>query len=184
MTDITALTPGTWSVDASHSRIGFVARHLMITKVRGNFGEFDASLTIADDPLQSSVTATVQLASVHTGDTGRDEHLRSADFLDVEQFPTMTFTSTRIERDGDDFRLVGDLTIKGVTKPVTLAVTASAPFNHAGGVRRGIEATASVNRKDFGLRWEYPGEGPGIVVGDIVQLTIDAELVLKPEPSR
>ncbi len=178
MTDITALTPGTWSIDAAHSRIGFVARHLMITKVRGNFGEFDASLTIADDPLQSSVTATVQLASVHTGDTGRDEHLRSADFLDVEQFPTMTFTSTRIERDGDDFRLVGDLTIKGVTHEVDFELefdgVSPDPW---GGTRAGFTAEAEINRKNWGLEWNVALETGGVLVGEKVKIQLEIQAV-------
>ena len=178
MTDITALTPGTWSIDAAHSRIGFVARHLMITKVRGNFGEFDASLTIADDPLQSSVTATVQLASVHTGDTGRDEHLRSADFLDVEQFPTMTFTSTRVERDGDDFRLVGDLTIKGVTHEVDFELefdgVSPDPW---GGTRAGFTAEAEINRKNWGLEWNVALETGGVLVGEKVKIQLEIQAV-------
>src|SRR5215469_5813168 len=114
MTDLSTLTPGTWNVDPAHSTVGFVARHLMVTKVRGRFTDFSGSITIADDPLQSSVQATVQLESVSTGDTGRDGHLKGADFFDTDNHTTMEFRSTSIQRDGSDYVLNGDLTIKGV----------------------------------------------------------------------
>ena len=120
MTDLSALTPGTWTVDPSHSTVGFVARHLMITKVRGRFTDFSGTVEVAPDPLQSRVEATVNLASVDTGDAGRDAHLRNADFFDLDGggSPTMTFASTGIKDDDGDYVLYGDLTIKGITKAV------------------------------------------------------------------
>jgi len=117
-----------------------------------------------------------------TGVEERDTHFKSADFFDVAKYPTVTFVSTSVTKSGaGSYSVTGDLTMHGITKPVTLALTVSAPFNHAGGVRRGIEATTSVNRKDFGINWEFPGEGAGVVVGDIIKLNIDAELVLQQE---
>ena len=130
--------------------------------------------------------ATDQTAAtgMTTGVAERDAHLKSPDFFDVAKYPTITFVSTEVSRSSaTSYSVTGNLTMHGVTKPVTLAVTASPPFNHAGGIRRSVEATTSVNRKDFGLRWEFPGEGPGVVVGDTIQITIDAELVLQPEPA-
>ena len=119
MTDLSTLTPGTWTVDPAHSTVGFVARHLMITKVRGRFTDFSGSLEVAENPLQSHVVATVNLASVDTGDAGRDAHLLNADFFDLEErSPTMTFVSTGIKDDDGDYVLFGDLTINGVTRQV------------------------------------------------------------------
>lgn len=178
MSKLSDLTPGVWAVDASHSRVGFVARHLMITKVRGNFAEFDAAVEITGDPLQSSVRATVQLASVSTGDTGRDDHLRSADFFDVEQFPTMTFVSTGLKADGDDYVLLGDLTIKGVTRPVEFELefdgVSPDPW---GGTRAGFSAEAEVNRKDWGLEWNVALETGGVLVGEKVKIQLEIQAV-------
>ena len=178
MSKLSELTPGTWAVDASHSRVGFVARHLMITKVRGNFSQFDASVDIASDPLQSSVRAEVSLASVATGDTGRDDHLRSADFFDVEQFPTMTFASTGIKADGDDYILFGDLTIKGVTRAVEFELefdgVSPDPW---GGTRAGFSAEAEINRKDWGLEWNVALETGGVLVGEKVKIQLEIQAV-------
>jgi polyisoprenoid-binding protein YceI len=136
-------------------------------------------------PANSKITATIAVSSITTGVEERDTHLKSPDFFDVAKYPAITFVSTSVSKSSaTSYSVTGDLTMHGVTRPVTLAVTASPPFNHAGGIRRGIEATTSVNRKDFGLRWEFPGEGPGVVVGDDIQITIDAELVLQAVPSK
>jgi polyisoprenoid-binding protein YceI len=133
-------------------------------------------------PGDSKVNATIDASSITTGVEERDTHLKSADFFNVAVYPTIAFVSTSVARSSaTSYSVTGNLTMHGVTKPVTLAVTVSAPFEHAGGIRRGIEATTSVNRKDFGLAWEYPGEGPGIVVGDNIKITIDAELVLQAD---
>ena len=114
MSNLDALTPGTWTVDASHSNIGFSVRHLMVAKVRGRFADFAGTITVAEDRLASKVEATVQAGSVDTRDEGRDGHLRTGDFFEVEKFPTMTFTSTGIAAQGGDYVLSGNLTIKGI----------------------------------------------------------------------
>ena len=118
MSNSSDLTPGVWNVDPSHSIVGFTARHLMITKVRGRFTTFTGTVTVAEDPLESKVDASVDLGSVTTGDDQRDGHLKSADFFDVDKHPTMTFTSTGIKQDGGDYVLTGDLTVAGTTRSV------------------------------------------------------------------
>lgn len=170
-----------WELDPENSSAAFVCRHVL-SKVRGMFPK-PAGTVLLDEanPANSQINATIDVNAITTGVEERDTHLKGPDFFDVSKYPAMTFVSTGVRRSSATLYLVtGHLTMHGVTKPVTLAVTASPPFNHAGGIRRGIEATASVNRKDFGLRWEFPGEGDGIVVGDIIQITINAELVLQP----
>lgn len=178
MSDLSALTPGTWTVDASHSTVGFVVRHLVVAKVRGRFSEFAGSLTIAADPLQSKVEATVQAASIDTNDDGRDGHLRGADFFDVEQFPQWSLVSTGIEAAGGDYVLHTNLTIKGVTQAIDFALefdgVATDPW---GNVKAGFTAEAEVNRKDFGLEWNVALEAGGFVVGDKVKLTLEIEAV-------
>lgn len=178
MTDLAKLTPGTWNVDLSHSTVGFVARHLMVTKVRGKFSEFEATVTIADNPLESSVEATVQTASFNTGESQRDEHVKGADFLDVEQFPTMTFVSTGITQDDDDYVLTGDLTIKGQTRSVDFELefegVAQDPW---GGTRVGFTAETKISRKDWGLEWNVALETGGVLVGDSVKLVLDIQAV-------
>ena len=178
MTDLTQLTPGVWNVDPSHSRVGFVARHLMIAKVRGQFRDFSGTITVAGDPLESSVSASVDLSSVDTGDAGRDEHLRSADFFTVEHHPQMTFASTGLKEDGDDYLLFGDLTINGVTRQVEFSLefdgVAQDPW---GGTRVAFTAEADVNRKDWGIEWNAALETGGVVVGDKVKIQLDVEAV-------
>jgi polyisoprenoid-binding protein YceI len=165
---INELTAGTWTVDPAHSNVGFVARHLMVTKVRGRFASFSGSLTVADDVLQSKVEATVDMASVSTGDEGRDGHLRNNDFFDVEQYPTMTFVSTGITpKGGSDYVLNGDLTIKGVTKSVAFDLefdgVATDPW---GNTKAGFSAETEINRKDFGVEFNVALEAGGALVGD------------------
>jgi polyisoprenoid-binding protein YceI len=173
-----ALIPGTWNVDVSHSRVGFVARHLMISKVRGHFGRFSGSVEIDPDPLRSSVHAEVETASVETGDDARDAHLRNGDFFDVERYPTLSFQSTGVRLDGDDLRLVGDLTVKDVTRPVELARefdgVESDPW---GGTRAGFTATTEINRRDFGLEWNVALDSGGMLVGEKVKIELEVELV-------
>ena len=179
MSDTTALT-GSYAIDPSHSRLGFVVRHAMVTKVRGDFGDFAGTVTVdGADPSASSVTITAQLASVDTGDESRDGHLRSGDFFDVEANPTMTFTSTAITADGDDeFTVTGDLTIRGITKPVTIDLeytgAAKDPF---GNDRIGFEGKAEINRKDWGLEWNAALETGGILVGEKVKLELDISAI-------
>jgi polyisoprenoid-binding protein YceI len=172
------LVPGVWAVDTSHSEIGFTARHLMVSKVRGRFTDYTATITIAPNVLDSTVQAVVQLDSVDTRDEKRDGHLKSADFFHVEDHPTMTFTSTGIREHGSDFYLDGDLTIRGTTRPVTFDLefngVATAPW---GGQSAGFSAETEINRKDWGLSWNVALETGGVLVGDKIKLTIDAEWV-------
>jgi polyisoprenoid-binding protein YceI len=173
--------PGAWKLDPAHTDVTFTARHLMVTKVRGRFPLAAGTVTIAENPLESSVEATVDVSRVESGDAGRDEHLRSADFFDVEHHPTVSFRSTEVEAAGDGrYRLTGELTIKDVTKPVTLDLeylgTVSSPWADQ---RAGFSATTEVSRKEWGLEWNVALEAGGVVVGDRVRLSIDAEAVLQ-----
>ena len=174
MSNLSDLEPGTWNVDASHSEVGFVARHLMVSKVRGQFKNFSAVVSIAQPFENSTVEATVQLASVDTNAADRDTHLKSADFFDVENNPAMTFTSTKVTNSS----LEGDLTIKGVTKPVTFDLDfGGISADPWGGTRAGFEATTEINRKDFGLSWNVAIESGGVLVGEKVKIALDVELI-------
>ena len=173
------LTAGTWNLDASHSEVGFSVRHAGISKVRGSFTEFDATLTIGESLADSSVEATVQIASVSTKDANRDAHLKSADFFDAEQFPTMTFKSTGTKGDADEFVLVGDLTIRGVTKQVELETELGGQAVDAfGATRVGFSASTTISRKEFGITWNAALEAGGVLVSDKVKIEIDASFVL------
>ena len=171
-----ALSAGTWSVDPSHSAVSFVARHLMVSKVRGNFASFAGAITIDENPVASKVEATVDVASITTGDEGRDGHLQSADFFEVEQHPTWSFVSTSIVPKGDDYLLHGDLTIKGVTKPVTFDLefegVATDPW---GNTKAGFSAETEISRKEFGLEWNVALETGGVLVGDKVKIQLDIQ---------
>ncbi len=175
-----ALTTGsTWAIDPAHTTIEFAVKHLMISTVRGRFGDLSGTIQLDDErPEHSSIAVTINVASIDTRQEDRDAHLRSADFFDVEHFPVMQFRSTRIERTGDAFRVEGDLTIRGVTRPVTLSVTeegrAKDPW---GGSRVGYSASTRINRRDFGLTWNQALETGGFVVGDEVKISADVELV-------
>lgn len=172
------LTPGTWTIDPSHTTLGFTARHLVVAKVRGRFGAITGAITIADDRLSSTVTAEIEMASVDTGDAGRDEHLRSADFFDVEKFPTMTFTSTKVTGSGTDYVVTGDLTIKGITKPVTLDLEFDGVSGDPwGGTRAGFTATGEIDRRDWGLEWNVALDTGGVLVGEKIKLQLDIEAV-------
>jgi polyisoprenoid-binding protein YceI len=174
MTTINDLPAGTWTVDAAHSELGFVARHLMVTKVRGSFKEFEGSVKVGDQITDSQVSAVAQLASVETGSADRDAHLRSADFFDVENNPTMSFVSTEVTPDS----LKGDLTIKGVTQPVEFDLEftglATDPW---GNTKAGFEATTEINRKDWGLGWNVALEGGGVLVSEKIKLNLDIQLL-------
>lgn len=174
------LTPGVWTIDTAHTTVGFTARHLMITKVRGRFGAVTGALTIAEDPLRSSVEASIEMASVDTGDEGRDTHLRSADFFDVENHPTMTFVSTGIrgsER-GAEFVLAGDLTIRGVTRSVELDLefegVSPDPW---GGTRVGFTASGEIDRREFGLEFQVALDNGSLLVGETVKIQLDVQAV-------
>ena len=166
---------GTWVIDPAHTQIGFVARHAMITKVRGTFDTFEGSLTLDPAaPADSHVAFSADLASVNTGVADRDGHLRSPDFFDVENHKQMTFASTAIDVEGDNASMHGDLTIKGVTVPVTISVELGGvtkdPF---GNTRAGFEGTTTISRKDFGLTWNAPLEMGGWLVSDDIKIVLD-----------
>jgi len=170
---------GDYTIDPSHSRLGFVARHAMVTKVRGEFTDFSGTAHIdATDPAKSSVNVTIGAASISTGSKDRDGHLSSADFFDVETYPELTFVSTAVSRDGDDWTIAGDLTIKGVAKPVTIEFeqtgSAQDPF---GNVRVGFEGDVTVNRKDWGLTWNAALETGGVLVSEKVKLEFDISAI-------
>ncbi len=177
-TDRTELT-GTYTLDPSHTTIGFVARHAMVTKVRGAFNEFEGTIVIdGDNPSASSANVTIEAASIDTRNADRDGHLRSNDFFAMEQYPTITFASTAVAVDGDSVSVTGDLTIKDVTKPVTidfeLTGAATDPFgNH----RIGFEGEVDVHRKDWGVEWNAPLETGGVLVSDKVKLTFDVSAI-------
>ena len=172
------LTPGVWNVDPSHSTVGFTARHLMITKVRGHFTDFDGVVTIAEDPLASSVVANVRLASVDTGSADRDAHLRTADFFDTDTYPEMTLRSTGIRADGDDYVLLADLTILGQTRPVEFSLefdgVTQDPF---GNTKAGFEASTEINRSDWGLSFNMALETGGMLVSEKIRIDLDIQLV-------
>ncbi len=172
---------GTWELDPVHSHIGFVARHLMVSKVRGHFSKFQAQIVTAPNPLESSATATIDLSSVETGNDMRDNDLRSSNFFDAATHPEMTFRSTGIRREGDGLVLDGDLTIRGVTRPVSLAfeVNGFGPDPY-GGTRAGFSAHGEINRTDFGVSFNAPVPG-GVMVSEKIQIEIEAEAVLKKD---
>jgi polyisoprenoid-binding protein YceI len=172
---------GTYVLDPAHKRVGFVARHMMVAKVRGQFAEATATITVGDDPLQSSVTASITTASVETGTVDRDNHLRSGDFFESEKHPTMEFRSTGVKSHaGAEFVLDGELTIKGITKPVELTVEfEGAATNPAGTPIFGFSAHAEVEREDWGLTWNMAVEGGGVLVGRKVKIEIEGEAILQ-----
>ena len=178
MSSLADLTPGTWNVDPSHATVGFTARHMMITKVRGRFTTFSGVITVAPDPLQSAVEAEVDLTSLTTGDDQRDAHLKSADFFNVEQHPVMHFKSTSLKPDGDDFILTGDLTLAGKTRSVDFELSFDGVGKDPwGGTRAGFSAEAEISRKDWELTWNVALETGGVLVGDKVKIELDIEAV-------
>ena len=169
----------TWSFDTSHSSIGFSVRHLMISKVRGHFDKWEGTFDYDEtDPTRSKLSVRIDAASIDTRDEKRDAHLRSPDFFDVEKFPALTFESTGITRDGDDYVVAGDLTIHGITRAVQLNVEGLGRVKDPwGGERVGFSASTSVNRKDFGLVWNVALETGGVVVGEKVEIGIEIEAI-------
>jgi polyisoprenoid-binding protein YceI len=171
---------GTWDFDPLHSEVGFSVRHMMVSKVRGKFTKVDAQIVTGENPLDSTVNATIDLNSIDTGNPDRDNHLRSADFFEVETYPVMTYRSTAITPDGSDFIVDGELTLKGVTQPVKLHLELGGfgpdPY---GGTRTGFSATGEIKRSDFGVDFNAALETGGVVVGDKVTLHLEIEAILK-----
>jgi polyisoprenoid-binding protein YceI len=181
LTSIPGYVAGTWSIDPVHSEVGFAARHMMVSKVRGRFRTFSGQIVTGADPLGSSVTAEIDLSSIDTGNEQRDAHIKSADFFEVETYPTMTYRSTGVRRHGDGFVLDGKLTLKGVTKdvPLTLELNGFGPDPY-GGTRAGFTATGEINRSDFGVSFNAVMETGGAVVSDKITLHLEIEAVLQP----
>ncbi|AEV81051.1 polyisoprenoid-binding protein [Actinoplanes sp. SE50] len=172
---------GTYELDAAHKRVGFVVKHLMVSKVRGQFSEASATIVVGENPLDSSVTATINTASVQTGQVDRDNHLRTGDFFEAEKYPTMEFRSTGIKSHaGTEFVLDGELTIKGVTKPVELVVEfEGATTSPYGQHVFGFSATTEIDRDDWGLNWNVALESGGFMVSKNVKIEIEGEAVLQ-----
>lgn len=174
-----APTTGTWTLDQAHTSIGFVAKHLMVTKVRGSFTEFEGAVHVADNPEDSWAEATIKTASITTGDAKRDGHLNSGDFLEIETHPEMTFRSTSLKHVEDNrYEATGDLTIKGITKPITLDVE----YNGVGRSPWGLDvaffsATGEINREDFGMTWNQALESGGVLVSKKVRIEIEVQAV-------
>jgi len=179
-TEIPGYLTGTWTIDPSHSNVTFSIRHMMVSKVRGSFGEFSGSIVTADSLTDSSVSAEILMNSIDTNNEQRDGHLRSNDFFDIENHPTMTYSSTSIRQDGEDFVVDGELTLRGVTRqvPLTLAITGFGPDSY-GGTRVGFEASAEIARQDFGVSWNAALETGGAVVSDKVTIELDIQAVLE-----
>ncbi len=173
------LTSGTWTADPAHSTVGFSVRHLGLSKVRGTFNDFVARLVVGDELASSAVEATIQLASVDTGNDDRDTHLRSADFFDATTSPAMSFVSTSIRQSDDDYVLIGDLTLNGVTRQVSLDVEffGSEVYPMDDSTRAGFSATTSISRKDFGISFDIPLGGDTLAIGDKVSIDLDVQLV-------
>jgi polyisoprenoid-binding protein YceI len=181
-TEVPGYVAGTWAIDPVHSEVGFIVRHMMVSKVRGKFEKVDGTFTTGADPLQSTVSATIDTASITTSNGDRDNHVRSEDFLNVEKHPTITFQSTGVRPDGDDFLLDGNLTIREVTRPVTLKLELNGFGPDAyGGTRAGFSAKGEISRSDFGVSFNgaIPGTN-GVAVSDKVTLDLEIEGVLQP----
>jgi polyisoprenoid-binding protein YceI len=178
-TSIPGYVAGTWTIDPVHSEIGFSARHMMVSKVRGKFANFSGEIVTGDDPLGSSATAEIDLNSISTGNEQRDAHIKSADFFEVETYPTMTYRSTGVRFEDGEYVLDGELTLKGVTRnvPLTLELNGFGPDPY-GGTRAGFTATGEINRRDFGVNFNAPLQNGGVVVSDKITLNLEIEAVL------
>ena len=169
---------GVWTIDPGHADVGFVGRHFGLTKIRGRFVGVTGEVIVADDVADSSLTVTIDMASVSSGDQTRDDHLRSDDFFDVVNHPTATFVSRRIESDGSGGSIVGDLTIKGITRPVELAVEYLGYAKDPSGNDRAVfSASATIDREDWGLTWNMVLEAGGLLVSKQIRLEVEVELI-------
>jgi polyisoprenoid-binding protein YceI len=176
---LTIPAPGTFDLDTAHTRIGFSARHMMVSKVRGRFADFTGSITIAGEPLASSAEAVMKTASIDTGSADRDQHLTSPDFLDVEKYPEISFATTRVTaRHGNEFTVLGNLTIKDVTRPVELKLELEGVGNSPWGKQvLGFSMSTEIDREDFGITWNVALETGGVLVGKTVKIEIEGEAV-------
>ncbi|MEK4627424.1 MAG: YceI family protein [Solibacillus sp.] len=168
-----------WAIDQSHSTVGFEVKHMMVSKVKGQFSNYTANLDVANaaDLSDAKIDFSFDVASINTNSTDRDNHLKSADFFDVETFPNIAFTSSNVEKDGDDYKVTGDLTIKDVTKPVTFDVEFGGHGKNPWGVEvYGFEASAKINREDFGLTWNQALETGGVLVGKDIKIKVELEV--------
>ena len=180
MTVIDGLTPGTWQIDPTHTEIRFSVRHLAISKVRGQFEQFEGTVVVGEQIEDSQVDVTIDVASVNTNQAQRDEHLRTSDFFQVDEFPSITFTSTGVRVDGDDLIVTGDFTMRGVTKQIELEAEFGGETVDGYGARKaGFEAETKINRHDFGVAWNAPTEAGGLTLGDTISIAIDAQLALQ-----
>lgn len=172
---------GTWKIDTVHTHVGFVIKHMMVSKVRGNFDTFSGEIVAADNPAESSVSVTIEANSINTGNTMRDDHIRSADFFDAANHPTITFNSTSIRQSGTDFYIDGDLTIRGTTKSVSLK-TETPEFAQIADdkFKAGFSATTEIDRTDFGVNYNGPIPGGGFALGEKVQIVLEVEADLVP----
>lgn len=174
--------PGNYVIDLSHTHAGFAVKHFGLSKVKGEFTEVEGNLVIAEDPTASTVTATINTASFNSRDEGRDAHVRSADFLDVENHPTITFSSTNVKPDGDDWLVSGDLTIKGVTRSVDLVTEFEGAITDPYGLERiAFSASTEIDRNDFGLDFNAALETGGLIVGKTVKITLEVEAIVPQE---
>jgi polyisoprenoid-binding protein YceI len=173
---------GTWAIDPIHSDVSFSVRHLVVSKVRGRFGAVSGTFVTADDPLASSVNATIELASIDTGNPDRDAHVRSADFLDVEQYPELVYRSTGVRADGDGYIVDGELTLHGVTRPVPLVLEVNGfqPTTPFGDTRAGFTATAEIDRQDFGITFNMPLDSGGVGLGNKIAIQLEIQAILQP----
>jgi polyisoprenoid-binding protein YceI len=175
---------GTWTIDPVHSDVSIVARHFVVSKVRGQFREFSGTITTGESPLDSQVTATIKASSIDTRNDQRDGHIRSADFLDVEHHPEITFVSTALRQHGEDFKLDGNLTLHGVTRPITLDLELSGfGPDSGGGTRVGLSAKGSVLRSEYGMSFHPVMESGGAVVSDKLDVHIEIEAALRQPES-
>jgi polyisoprenoid-binding protein YceI len=183
-TTSTALHPdyrvGTWKLDPAHSELSFSVRHLKVAKVRGTFDSFDVTIVTAENPADTTVEAVIDVASVNTRQEMRDNHLRTSDFFLVEEHPTMTFRSTGFTVDGDDFTVTGELTLRGITQPVTLTGEfGGIVVDGYGNTKAGASAHTKINRQDFGVSWNAALEAGGMTLGDDVTISMELQVVLQ-----
>lgn len=180
MTTIKNLTPGTWQIDPTHTEVSFTVRHMAISKVRGYFQTFEGTIEIGENIEETKISGKIDVGSVNTNQAQRDEHLRTSDFFLISEHPEITFVSKSISVEGDEGKVVGDFTMRGVTKEITLDVEfGGVTVDGYGNTKFGFEAKTKINRKDFGVNWNAPTEAGGLTLGDDVRIVIDGQAALQ-----